>query len=129
MSFDDAPISKMYFPWSNIILLFLLSQNHKSAQSIFMDTVFVCPAAIVILWNPFSLLIGLSSDAGLSGVLTYTCTTSSPSTVPVFFTSTLTAILSFGVIALLLTLKLLYSNVVYESPYPNSYETSLVKYQ
>ena len=72
ISLEDDPISNTYFPGSKVILPFTLSQNHRSEQSMLIATDFVWPAATVTLWNPFNLFIGLSSDAGLSGVFKYT---------------------------------------------------------
>jgi hypothetical protein len=59
MSFEEAPISKMYLPLSKVILSFSASQNQRSEQSISIETVLVCPAGMVTLLNPFSLFIGL----------------------------------------------------------------------
>ena len=89
-----------------------MSQNQRSAQSISISTVRVCPRGTVTRRKPLRRLIGRSSEAGLSGVLTYTCTTSSALNPPVLRTSTLTVTLSLGVMALRLMRKLLYSKVV-----------------
>jgi hypothetical protein len=59
MSFEEAPISKIYLPLSKVILPLFSSQNQRSEQSISIETVLVCPAGIVTLLNPFSLLTGL----------------------------------------------------------------------
>src|SRR6186713_2734906 len=70
ISFEDAPISNMYLPGSKVRCLFFASQNQRSAQSISIETVLVCPLGMVILLKPFKLFIGLCSDAALPGVFT-----------------------------------------------------------
>src|SRR5882672_11097537 len=52
---------------------------------------------------------------------TYSCTTSVPSLLPLFVTVTVAVIVSLTRARAALSLRLLYPNVVYDSPYPNGY--------
>src|SRR6267143_3164452 len=77
------------------------------------------PGFSVTRWNPLSSRTGRATLATSSW--TYSCTTSVPSRLPVFARVTVAVTVSLTRARAVLSFRLLYAKVVYDSPNPNGY--------
>src|SRR5439155_1619452 len=112
ISADDAPTCTSYAPASTTNLCAFASQYATSFSRTCSVTVLLAPLGTFTRAKSHNCLIGRVTVE--FALLTYTCTTSSPSRSPVFFTSTVTATVPSRLLPAApgATFKLLYPNVV-----------------